>query len=399
VDAELRYAKPGEFAAVADLDGASFGFSYSQQDLEDALLDVDVNRILVAEDAGRIVGASAEVPFDMTLPDGQLAVTGLSWVSVEVTHRRRGILRSMMERQVRDRAERGDAALILTASEGGIYGRYGYGSASDMRKVVVDRRGCRLLRPLEDTGVARLGTEEVRDVLPGLYDRWRRRTPGALDRNKNRWTMQLLDRESQRHGMSGLFHLVHEDGYVSYRMKSDYRDGHPAHLCWITDYVVASPAAHAGLWQVLLGMDMTATIESFRVPIDDPLPYRLADPRRMRTIEVNDGLWVRPLHVDRLLAARSYAVDVDVVLAVRDPLLGDRTVRLVGGPDGASCEPVTADADVTMHVADLGALVLGGRRLAPMAAAGSVQARDGRLLARLDRALLADVAPQYGTAF
>jgi predicted acetyltransferase len=323
----------------------------------------------------------------------------LTWVSVELTHRRRGVLRALMEQQVRNCAGQGAAAMILTASEGGIYGRYGFGNASDTRKLVVDRRAARLRHPEPSPDVRRLTTDQARTVLPAIYDRWRTHTAGALNRDDAHWQLQLLDREPYRNGMSGLFHLVHPAGYVSYRIKSEWNDGHPGHLCFITDYVIASPDAHRALWQVLLGMDLCASIESYRVPTDDPLPYLLADPRRVRTTEVNDGLWVRPLDTRALLAARSYAVDLDVVLRVRDAVLGDATYRLQGGPDGARCEPADAAPDLDLDVAELGALSLGGRRLAPMVAAGLVQADRPEVVTRVDRAFLADRATLYGTVF
>jgi predicted acetyltransferase len=396
----MRYATVDEFPAIADLDGASFGFHYSAQDLVDAELDLELDAMLVALDDDRIVGVSCEVPLAMTMPGGgRLDTMGITWVSVEVTHRRRGILQALMHKQLRDGASRGVAAAILTASEGGIYGRFGFGCATLTRRAVVERRAARLIRPLAAHGVTRLTTEQARTVLPDRYDRWARQSPGGLERNAKRWQMQLLDREHQRDGMSGLYHLVHAGGYVSYRIKSDWNDGQPRHMCWITDYVVSTPEAHAALWQVLLGLDLCATIESYRVPPDDPLPYLLDNPRAVRTTVVNDGLWVRPLDVAELLAARTYALELDTVLTVRDPLLGDGTYRLRGGPDGATCERTATGPDLDLGVGDLGALSLGGTRLAPLVLAGRAGADDPALMTRLDRAFLADRAPVFGTYF
>jgi GNAT acetyltransferase-like protein len=72
----VRYAPPDDFPAVAELDGASFGFQYSAEDRADALLDVDPSRFLVEEDDGRIVGATADMPFTMTLPGGGIRAAG-----------------------------------------------------------------------------------------------------------------------------------------------------------------------------------------------------------------------------------------------------------------------------------------------------------------------------------
>ena len=186
---------------------------------------------------------------------------------------------------------------------------------------------------------------------------------------------------------------------MSYRVKVDWNDGHPQNNCWLVDYIVVTPEAHASLWQTLLGMDLAATIESYRVPMDDPLPWLLADPRRVRTGELNDGLWVRSADVAGLLARRRYAVELDLVVGVRDPLLGDAAYRLHGGPDGATCSQVDAEPDVELGVDDVGALSLGGRRIAPLIWTGRARCADAALASRLDRAFLADVAPQYGTPF
>ena len=397
---ELRYARPEEFDKITELDGAAFGFHYSDEDRDEARLDVDLDRMLVAVDGDRIVGASCELRLDLSLPGGTAAsVTGLTWVSVDVTHRRQGILRSLIEQQVRDARDHAVPALILTASEGGIYGRYGFGNASDVRKVVVDRRAARLLHPVAKAGVTRMPTDEARSVLPGIYERWHRQTPGAVARDEQHWQLTLGDRESHRHGMSGLFHLVHPDGYVSYRIKVDWNDGHPQNNCWLVDYVVVTAEAHAALWQTLLGMDLAATIESYRIPVDDPLPWMLVDPRRVRTGELNDGLWLRPVDVPALLGQRRYAVEIDIVVGVRDALLGDASYRLQGGPDAATCSRVASEPDVELGVDDLGALSLGGRRLAPLMWSGRARCADAALASRLDRAFLADVAPQYGTPF
>lgn len=394
----IRYAGEADWKAITELDGASFGFDYDDEARADARFELDVTRCLVANDAARIVGLSADLPFRMTLPGGEVGAAGITWVSVELTHRRRGILRSLVERQLRDRAADGMAAAILTAAEGGIYGRFGFGIAERKRRTIVERRQATLLRRVGDVSVARLSTDQARGMLPAIYDRWRRGVPGGLNRPAGLWQLHLLDRASQRHGYSGLFHLVHPDGYVSYRVKEDWNDGLPRHTCSIVDYVVVTTEAHAALWQVLLGMDLVGSFETTSMPVDDPLPQLLADARAVRTTADVDGMWVRPLDVAALLSARTYAVDVDVVLAVCDPIFGDARYRLHGGPHAAICTQVDDAADVWLGVGELGAVSLGGTRLAALARAGRVRG-DPALLSRLDRALLADRAPQAGTNF
>jgi predicted acetyltransferase len=110
-------------------------------------------------------------------------------------------------------------------------------------------------------------------------------------------------------------------------------------------------------------------------------------------------VWLRPVDVAGLLAARSYRAEIDTVLGVCDPLLGDQRLALAGGPDGASCEPTDRPAGASFSLAGLGSAYLGGHRLSTLARAGAVRCADPALLSRLDLALSTDRAPFHGTAF
>lgn len=399
MDLTIRTATLTDFPEIAAVDGASFGAHISDEELTDALTMIDPARYLVAVDGERIVGVTGDFPFTMTVPGGTLDVPGVTWVSVDPTYRRRGILRELMHRQLRNFVEAGVPAAILTASEGGIYGRFGYGAASEVRTTSVDRRRATLARPGDAGAVEIVSTARARELLPDIHRRWCEQTPGALTRLETWWDYLLLDRESRRDGMSALFHLVHADGYVTYRVKTDWNDGHPRHLCFLTDYVAVTSGARAALWQVLLGMDLFGTIESYRIPADDPLPHLLTDARQVRTTVIADGLWVRPLDVAAMLAARCYAVDVETVIQVRDDLFGDGRYLLRGAPDGATCERTERGSDISLGVAALGSAYLGGVRLETLARAGKAAADDPAQLTRLDRALLADRQPVHGTGF
>jgi predicted acetyltransferase len=192
---------------------------------------------------------------------------------------------------------------------------------------------------------------------------------------------------------------VHPEGYLSYRIAESWNDGFAEHRCAIVDYAPATAGAHAALWQVMLGMDLVASIESQELPPDDPLPFLLNNPRALRTVSLRDGVWLRPLDLTALLSARSYSVPIDTVLQLRDPLLGDQRVQLSGGPDGASCERTDRPAEVEFSPSGLGSAYLGGHRLQTLARAGQVRCDDAALLARLQAAFLCDREPRHGTGF
>ena len=63
----------------------------------------------------------------------------MTWVGVLPTHRRRGLLSGLMTRQLADVRAEGRPVAALWASEGGIYGRYGYASAAWALNVTLPR--------------------------------------------------------------------------------------------------------------------------------------------------------------------------------------------------------------------------------------------------------------------
>ena len=96
----------------------------------------EAERSLAAFDPGLparvgLVGTTGVYSFQMAVPGAVFPVAGVTAVSVLPTHRRRGILRSLMSRQIADIAARGEEPIAaLWASETPLYGRYGYGRAS-----------------------------------------------------------------------------------------------------------------------------------------------------------------------------------------------------------------------------------------------------------------------------
>lgn len=394
----LRRATHDDLPALAVVDGRAFGVHYSEQEQADFQPLFEPDRFLVACDVddGAIVGVTGDFPFTMTLPGGgTLAVAGVTWVSVAATHRRRGVLRSMLAAQHRSFIEDGVAVSILTASEGGIYGRFGYGPATIRRVVEIDRRLTTFRPEAPDPGgVRQVEADEARKHAPGIHHRWCTITTGALSRNPAWWDYQFLDRANGRRGGSALFHLVHPDGWAAYRIDRDER------RCRVVELVAATDDAHVALWRVLLGLDLLHTVTTDACPLDDPLPFLLVDPRQVRTVNLTDGTWARLLDVPAALSARHYGLEVDITIELHDAFLncGGR-FRLRGGPDGACCERTDRMPDAYTDIAALGSLYLGGHRAVTLARARNFQANDPAVVSRVDAAFRADRSPQSGTEF
>jgi predicted acetyltransferase len=215
------------------------------------------------------------------------------------------------------------------------------------------------------------------------------------------------DPEWTRQGASRHYDVVHEsgpgraDGWLSYRVESRWPSGLAANIIKVRMLVGHTPEAEAALWRYLLDMDLAGVVKLFDRPVDDPVRWRLADPRRLRVTEVGDQLWVRLLDLRGALEARRYAVEGELVLEVTDALRprNQGRFRLQGGPDGAACEPTRADPDLGLDIADLGAAYLGGASLVSLARAERVTELTPGALLRADRMFAASPPPICTTHF
>ena len=407
---EIRPITDDELPGFVAAEHVAFSEELKPERLEDIRAVVEIDRTLAAFDAGRIVGTAAAGSWELTVP-GPATVPAATVTAVAVlpTHRRRGVLTTLMARQLDDVLERGEPVAVLTASESIIYGRFGYGLATWAVGFSIDRPHAGLARPVDVGGrVVMLDNNEAAKRIPDLYDDLRRRHLGALSRPPGWWAEYFRDPEDRRDGASPRFYALHEsdagdaDGFVSYRVKKDWRDdGLAAGDTQVYELYGARPAVRAALWQFCLGVDLTATLSCANAPVDEPLRWMLSDPRRFRVTGVADWLWARLVDIPAALGGRRYTSPGRLVLDVADSFKAHNTGRyeLVGGADGAECRRTDSEPDLALSVADLGALYLGGVGCTALARAGRIEECRRGALAAGDALFATHEAPWCATEF
>ncbi|MEG8277462.1 GNAT family N-acetyltransferase [Streptomyces sp. AHA2] len=358
-----------------------------ERELWNALTEFD--RSLGVWEGDECVGTAGAFSFRLTVPGGaQVRAAGVTMVSVAATHRRRGVLTSMMRRQLDDVRAWGEPLAVLTASEPAIYGRFGYGAATFHLGAEIDTTRVRLSVPdgTDDVRVRFAAPADVLDVCEALYARLVPTRPGLLARQPGWERLGVLDPESERGGASPLQCVLAERdgetvGYARYRIKPEWEPAGPNGTVVLEDLVALDPAADGALWRFLFGIDLTAKITVRNRPVDDAWQYMVSDIRRCLT-RLRDSLYVRPVEVGAALQARTYQAPVDVVFEVEDafcPWNAGRW-RLSGDGKGASCERTGDAADLVLSVRELGSAYLGGVSLTALAAAGRVrEVRQGAL--------------------
>ncbi|WP_319017999.1 enhanced intracellular survival protein Eis [Mycolicibacterium baixiangningiae] len=388
-----RSVSDDDWPHMLRLDATNFGHVTDPAALSAWRTLIHDGAALVVADGPDVVAQSSFLDLQLTVPGGAvLPVAGITWVSVAPTHRRRGLLRSMFT-DLHDRITTPIAA--LTASEGGIYGRFGYGPATVRHEWSVDRRVALFRSDAPDPGGVRIVTPAERvDEFAAIHDRWRRSTPGGLVRPRALWDDLLADRDEDRAGGSALFGFLHADGYVLYRTHGSG----PRHVR-VVELTAATAEAHVALWRALCGLDLMERIEAGTHPAD-PLPYLLTDARTVRTTAATDELWLRLMDIPAALQARTYAHDVSVVLEVDDAFRrnGGRFALQIRDGRGV-CTATDAAPDIVLGHDVLGSLYLGAHRATAFAAANRLRANDSELVRDIDRAFVSDVPAQLGFPF
>ncbi|MFD3549018.1 GNAT family N-acetyltransferase [Streptomyces sp. NPDC058655] len=346
-------------------------------------------------DTGRCVATFRSFDHELTVPGGRaVRSSAVTNVTVLPTHRRQGLLSRMMAAELAACRERGDVLSTLIAAEYPIYGRYGYGPAASVAEWEIDvpRTGLdrRLSAPVDGGRIDLVDAAEVRRVGPGLHERLRARTHGAVSRDARWWKLTTgLEEVSYRPYQERFFAVYRSpggqvDGLASYRADEHWTDAKlPLNTVAVKDLIAVTPAAERALWQFLCSIDWVEKVRTGYRAADDLVPHLLPDPRAAALVTTADFLWVRVLDVVRALGARTYAVPGVLVLEVEDGSgLSDGRYRLDAG--SGTCARTDEPADLALDVSVLGSLYLGDESAVRLAALGRVAERRPGAVALAD---------------
>jgi predicted acetyltransferase len=402
VTVEIRVAEGDEVRRALAAISHYFGSAGTPpaEHMESVTRVLPEGRMLAAVDGDAIVGGAGAFQFDLTIPGGSVPVAGVTVVGVLPTHRRRGVLRELMRAQLDGVNQRGEPLATLWASEAGIYPRFGYGLASLCGDIEIHRAHSAYARPLEWSGQARLvPLDEAPEPVQDVYDRVAAEIPGMLSRTPEWWRARLLaDPEWRRSGRGEKACTVLEvdgrpEAYALYRLNFSFEGNLSTGVTEVAEAVGSSPAATAAIWRFLLDIDWMERVKAELLPLDHPLLHLVAELNRLR-FRVGDGLWVRLVDVGAALAARSYAEDGDVVLAVADGFCPWNDARFA--LDGSK---TTAPPDLRLDVDALGSAYLGGFTVGQLARAGRVEELTPGAVERADALFRTGRAPWCSEIF
>lgn len=378
---------------------------------------LDFERVWLVKDAQSVAAMHASFEFGaFPIPGSTLPVAGLSMVGVHPQYRRRGILRAMIETHFNDCRRRGESVSALFAAEPTIYGRFGYGPASQDIRITIPRGAA--LKPVPGAAdlTVRIETKSQSkhaDMINTVHFQAGQQV-GNTGLNRPGWVgretpeLQALwhhDLDPQQGKEPSRIVIVERAGtpvaYATFRRTLSWHNTGSQGTVTVTEAVAIDPASAHRLWSTLINFDLMSEVRPYMLATDDPILNMLANPRAVDQ-KVMDNLWTRVIDLPVALTARQYSADLDVVITVTDAIIAENagtwriTAQAFGGPDGTSVPTVVrtdAPAQLTLDIADLGAVYLGGGSLAALAAAGHFAVSDPRKLGQASAAFAWPNAP------
>lgn len=387
---ELRPVNPDEFLQWLRAESRAHS-NRLDHDPEELRPHFDLSRSIAVFEGRNIVGGCQHHRLEMSIPGGTSIVAGVANVAVQPTHTRQGIMSRMMRHQFNDIHQRGEPLAALFASESGIYGRFGYGVGTQHEFWKLERPYNAYAGKYEIPGrILFVEPDDIAEKLPDVFRRATAGRPGVFPKPQHKWEEEAGSPDARDpeprvrgRGRGGMFYAVYEqdgklDGYVA------YRSNRPTIV--VNELMAVSRAAAAALWRFCFDLDLMSVTEAVKRPLDDPLPWMLADPRRLQR-QTRDGVWLRVVDAAAALEQRRYAEDGRLTLEVRDRLCpwNEGRFELEGGPDGALCRPSSSSPDLAIEISALASVYLGTASFTTMSGAGLVDEHTSGALHRAER--------------
>lgn len=379
---------------------------------------MDLSRVFAAFSDDALCGTSRTIPLELTVPGGSIHTAGVTEITVLPTETRKGHLTRMMKAMLDDARRRSEPAAILTASQWSIYGRFGFGVASERITFEVQSRDAHFTSDPAGT-VEMVGVHDLRSEAAAVYEKLRYTTVGAISRDPEWWDklLNVVSAPGSTPAKTRVRVLWRDPdgfvgGYAVYDTVENWTDGIPRGEIHLRELMAGSGDAYTGLWRYLCGIDLAATVRAGNRPLDEPLPHLLSDGRAVRYKARLDHLWLCMLDVAECLRSRRYSAPGRLVVQVRDR--NERTGRTGPNQRTGRNEPryvidaalhetrvelTQEPADVVVDHDALGAAYLGGVSFSTLRVARRAEERVAGAIARADAMFSVTPKPFLTTSF
>ena len=389
---EFRQAKANEMKEFFKLERYVFGDNSTPSDEEEAKNPLKAKYTNIAFHKGKIVATAGGFPFKLRLNGQGILADGVTAVGTKPDHRRRGLVRHMITERLQNAYEIGQPASILWASMAAIYQRFGYGLAHSQLFYKFDPRYALFQREHTDPGSVQLiDKTEAEETVPFLYRRYIEDRTLALQRVNEMWKRFGFFTKSKNITYTVVHYDAHgtPDGYLNYRL-GDYKnrpyESDPDQTLNILEYVWLNIDAYKALWAFVRSHDLVGQV-TLNAPIDDPAFTLLLEPRILNAT-LWDGIWLRVVDVEKLVASRNYSIPGSTIFQIAEDKecpWNVGTFRLETDGLQAEVEKIEGNCDFSITINGLASLLSGQANLSQLARIGNAEVYKTKKLSSLDQ--------------
>ncbi len=352
---------------------------------------------------GNMATSYAAWPLIMRFNGKDAPVAGVSMVGTLPVYRKMGCLRKVHERhfeQLHDEEKR--PISILFASQAAIYQRYGYAVVStqnsyDISPGDIQFREKKHINPkgkliqLRENGIEILDRVYREFTLPGT---------GYLVRDRFKWETGKLALAAPGVVLES---IVYEQdgvakGYVIYTVEPYLSSAGFGHRVTIKEMAWLNISAYYSLWKHFTNMHLAQNIMWMQVPVDDPMPHLLLEPRRLN-VKSGNGFLARIVDLEKAIPMRGYNEDGELVFEIADDAIcpwNNGTWHMIVSDEKVSIKKTKKAPEVSMNANSLVMLLFGQLSTTSAARMGIIDVKKKTDLNRYDRIFRTEYMPFCG---
>ena len=387
----IRQLATGDYEKRMALSQFAFQFKWTDEQLEERRGEFRPERDWGAfDEEDNLMSALTLIPLEAWVHGRKLAMGGVAGVATWPEARRQGWVGKLLAHALDTMRKEGRTISMLHPFAFPFYRKFGYEMTIERKKYEIETHQ---LPPRTEVpgGVRRMARPDVA-VLGGIYEAYASRYNGNLARTAEWWEDRVLKND----GTAAVYRSDRgePEGYVLYDVRNRVMTVH--------ELVALNAAASAALWSYIGNHDSMIDKVTALAPIDDALPFLLADPRIKQEIV--------PYFMSRIVDAEGFAKlyaweqgpeGEDVLLELKDehaPWNNGR-FRLSWSADGEGrlaklgeeeARAIAGEA-IVCGIQELAAMLLGGRAPSWLAAVGRLSGPEASLR-RLERRIPARAA-------
>lgn len=298
---------------------------------------------------------------------GLAATNFITDVTVQASHRRRGLMNALMSTDLAEARERGDVFAVLTATDARLYGRFGFGVTATARRLEIES-GPKFQLRTEPVGHSVFADpSRIIELRREIFEKFHAQQFWSVGRANHYWTANFDWDTQQPVSHRGAVHFDEHgepDATLVFAVEKDSLQ--------ILDLVGTSTGAEIELLRLLAHGEGHEKIVWGRCHDPrHPLPWALEDSRVVNTTKESDTVWVRVLNVARALELRAFDQDGSITLDIRDRQdFCTGTYRIDVENGRARAEKTSDAADVSINVDAFSTLLSGLQGAVELGVAG-----------------------------